>query len=916
MPRLSFDLRPFLLAVCLLTSASAWGLPRVGASTLPDDVGPGVEQLLAGQWSVLAGGDEVLSLAAGDDGRLWAGTEGGGLLRWDADGSFAQDLPGAGLPPIGTRIFAIAVAPDGAVWLAGSLGIARRFDGRWTAYGPAEGLPPGPFVALAIAPDGRVWTGSAHEGLAGLAPGESRWQVIDAVPFAPEPVDLPKGPGSKRIADLALDRAGRLWVAHGTGDSGKRPALSMLDTQRDRWKHLPPVAPGAATMSPSSDQIVALALDPATDDLWAASWGRGLLRRRADSGLWSAQEPPDCGRYLRQVAVVDDAVWMACGNALRGAGIARLQGDFWERWLAAEGQGLLAQVSSFGTLGEDLWLGLNGKPGAGGYLLTSRQTPDPQSARLLSSSPTLPPANAVTALLEDGDGALWVGTRGAGLLRRGQDGLWNRYTQASTGGRLPGDTVTDLALGAGQLWVATTKTQYQGRGYTDGGLGHLDLLSGNWLPALRAGSGGLPDGELSSLALDDEGRLWMGIGAATGGPAAGDVAFAGDGVALLDPRDGRLTRFDQGPGQPGLVGSTVLDLAWLPGGQLWLAAAYDSYSSSGRSVGGGVSRRQEERWTGWKVGQAGLLGWAGKGSGGGSFDLVSGDFRSIHADPGTGEVLAGTWAVDPAQPDEAIERWPRVDGVVNRWDGSAWRPQVLPNAGWVTAFARTAGIAWAGSSRGAALQDLGATHGQIPFDSTHGLWVSTSEAWEPLDLARLGLDLPAVTVLSLGADGQSLWIGTESGGVLRYRPAIDPPPATEAPPSPTATEVPASPTATEVPATPIATEAPPTELPSSTPEPEPTPTATSIPVEPSPTATEALSEPTAPPTAPPSPTATLLPVEPSPTAPGPTDPPTPAPPSPSPTAGPEPGATNQALNPWRAGMRCFLPRLEQRKKRR
>lgn len=869
----------------------------------PDRAAEGPATVLAGRWSLLAGGDEVLALGAGDDGRLWAGTEGGGLLRWNADGSFVQDLPGAGLPPIGSRIFAVERAPDGSVWLAGSLGIARRFDERWTHYGAAEGLPPGPYVALAFAPEGRVWAASAHEGLATLPPGEGRWLRLDAVPYAPEAADQPQGPGSQRIADLAYDGGGRLWVAHGTGDSGRRPALSMWDSGRDRWKHLAPVAPGAATMAPASDQIVALDVDPLSGDLWAASWGRGLLHRRALSGLWSAQEPPDCGRYLRQVALIDDAVWVACGNALRGAGIARLQGDAWERWLASEGQDLLSQVSAFGAHGEALWLGLNGKPGASGYLLLDRGAPDPSGAIPLSSGPRLPPANAVTALLEDGDGALWVGTRGAGLLRRGPEGLWTRYTQAGTGGLLPGDTVTDLALRAGQLWVATTKTHYQGRSYTDGGLGHLDLLSGNWRPALRAGSGGLPDGELSSLALDDAGRLWMGIGAAIGGPAAGDVAFAGDGVAVLDTRDGRLTTYDQGPGQAGLVGSTVLDLAWLPGGQLWLATAYDSYSSSGRSVGGGVSRRMDERWTGWKVGQAGLAGWAGQGHGGGSFDLVSGDFRSIHVDAASGEVLAGTWTVDPDRPDDAIARWPRVDGVVNRWDGSSWQPTVLPGAGWVTAFARTGAHAWAGSSRGAAMQDLGATHGLVPQDDVHGLWLRSEGSWEPLDLAPLGLDLPAVSALTLGADGRSLWIGTESGGVLRYQPALVPPePSTEpATPLPTATEVPPTEQAPDTPAAPPATETalPPTPSPSpSPPSPEPTDASTPTPA-PGPLATA---------------TAVATAAEPTPT---PLDlPPSPQPPGASPTAVPEPAGTEPSLNPWRAGYRCFLPRLEQRKRRR
>ncbi len=63
------------------------------------------------------------------------------------------------------------------------------------------------------------------------------------------------------------------------------------------------------------------------------------------------------------------------------------------------------------------------------------------------------PDDYIMALATGADGALWVGTEGAGLARR-HEGAWQVFTAASSD--LPDDSVWALAAGAdGALWVGT-----------------------------------------------------------------------------------------------------------------------------------------------------------------------------------------------------------------------------------------------------------------------------------------------------------------------------------------------------------------------------------------------------------------------------------------------------------------------------
>lgn len=190
------------------------------------------------------------------------------------------------------------------------------------------------------------------------------------------------------------------------------------------------------------------------------------------------------------------------------------------------------------------------------------------------SSPALG-SNLVYHLAEDASGAVWIGTFDAGLYRL-EAGV---VAPARLSTPLPGQQITALLDdGKGTLWIGTR----------DG----LARLSGGELTVFGPAEG-LPDPQVRSLALLRDGRLLIGtrqgaaflsdgrlspgprelaaerIASVVEDPALGDLWFAteGRGLARLTP-GGRLAFLGAGQGVPASLTQVFLDRD----GGLWLAA--------------------------------------------------------------------------------------------------------------------------------------------------------------------------------------------------------------------------------------------------------------------------------------------------------------------------------------------------------
>ncbi|MGA2869282.1 MAG: two-component regulator propeller domain-containing protein, partial [Verrucomicrobiota bacterium] len=104
-----------------------------------------------------------------------------------------------------------------------------------------------------------------------------------------------------------------------------------------------------------------------------------------------------------------------------------------------------------------------------------------------------PQGHAITAIVCDRKGKLWVGTEGDGLYQAGPDGRFEKV-----GGLSSGWIRTLFLDGGGTLWIGTT----------GGGLSRLQ--NGNIATNTYTMREGLLDNTISQILEDDEGNLWLG----------------------------------------------------------------------------------------------------------------------------------------------------------------------------------------------------------------------------------------------------------------------------------------------------------------------------------------------------------------------------------------------------------------------
>jgi diguanylate cyclase (GGDEF)-like protein/PAS domain S-box-containing protein len=157
------------------------------------------------------------SLAVAPDGRLWLGTNGDGLLRFDpARPEAVLHVPGRDGGSGGLAhptVHAVLVARDGRVWAGTGRGldVVDPRSGRIAHYRVRDGLAGDLVRALWQAPDGAVWIGS-HGGLNRATrdrSGALRFERPLLTVLRDEPMPV--------VYSLLADSAGRLWLGTDRG---------------------------------------------------------------------------------------------------------------------------------------------------------------------------------------------------------------------------------------------------------------------------------------------------------------------------------------------------------------------------------------------------------------------------------------------------------------------------------------------------------------------------------------------------------------------------------------------------------------------------------------------------------------------------------------------------------------------------
>ncbi len=467
--------------------------------------------------------DSILVLHPAGDGSLWIGSEGGGLLHYQA-GRFRHFGPEEGLT--NGFIRSVYTGHDGKLWVGSDRGFFRLEGDRFVRL---DGTPEIPLLSVrSIAEDAghRLWVATSIEILSvdqgrlvrHACPGPVPIAEVHALYSAPDgtlwsvtrtgPIRLQNGcgipdPTLPRVSVNALhqDNAGNLWI--GTAGQG------LL-----RYRA------GSVTTHQTPDSTVSVIFEDREQNLWAGLRD-GLLRlsRTAVTTLSTRDGLTDSN----VLTVYQDRAGVLWIVTLTGQ-LYRYEGRKLERFQGLPSGTDLVVRTVFQDRAGALWIGTSG---SGAIRLFHGQSSTYTTRQGLRS-------NSVRQILEDGAGGIWLAT-GSGLSRWDGHKITNYYIEDG----LSYPSVRSLALDRNGDIIAGT----------DGGLNRIHNLRVVPDPAFAQ----LSQEKIWAIHEDAGGVLWLGS----------------RGGGLFRIKAGRLSRFTV---RDGLLNDSIYQILELPRGKLWMSS--------------------------------------------------------------------------------------------------------------------------------------------------------------------------------------------------------------------------------------------------------------------------------------------------------------------------------------------------------
>jgi signal transduction histidine kinase/ligand-binding sensor domain-containing protein len=462
-----------------------------------------------------------------------------------------------GLPQ--NKATAVVQAHDGYLWVGTYNGLAR-FDGvRFTVFDDnnTPELRSSRITSLFEAADGTLWIGTESGDVTRYKDGH----------FASVPLHANWSGG--KIYAISSDETGDVWLMNEAGE---------LARVRDGRVLTPPAGVIA--------KVVALTRS-ANGEIWVDRDGRVSLLKQGQ--LQPVEFPatiPATYPYVQGIAAGrDDSLWVACDNRIRkwkeGKWVADLGPAPWGWGLAGNFMETSGGVLAGGNSSDGLWL----------VFPNPTNTLSTNTLALHFTHTNGMPSDWVISLCEDRERNLWCGT-GAGLVMVRPNNI-ETISPPDKWKNCP--VLSVLPAPEGALWIGTE------------GAGLYRLLNGGWTNFDSAQ--GIRNPNVWSLAADGAGKIWAGTWG--GGlfeqkddafdfapglekfllpvPAllfVGDALWIGTPEGALRYHDGKLKRFAEMAGQPfGDVRAMARDKS----GALWFGTA-----------GGGLVRLQNEKFSRFK----------------------------------------------------------------------------------------------------------------------------------------------------------------------------------------------------------------------------------------------------------------------------------------------------------------------------
>ncbi len=479
--------------------------------------------------------NDVYSILEDKHGNLWFATYGGGVSRYDGK-RFTTFNTQNGLA--GNTVFSILEDSHGNLWFGTIGGGLSCYDGKsFTTINAKNGLVSDSILSIGEDGNGNLWFGSNGSGLSCYHP------IRDALSRPASRVDfttytMADGLAQNSIYSILADHAGNLWFGTDKGGvstcrpvSGKSKAVFTNFTTREGL---------------CSNSVMSI-LEDDFGFLWFATDGGGVSRY-GPSDPKPAEHQGAIQKSFTTFSVSEGLAGnqVFCMNADKsgniyfgtgGEGISRYDGRAFRSYTAREGLPNLTVFAVFEDHTGIFWFGTyeGGLCRYDGKSFTSFTLADGLAS------------NQVSCIFEDLNNILWVCTYGGGVSR--YDG--KSFTNYSTREGLVNNTVScGLQARDSSFWFGTSGA----------GVSHFD---GKQFTNYNTNQG-LAGNTITSIMEDKQGKLWF--------------SSLGKGVSCLDPHSPEQ-RFINFTTHEGLADNSVYSMLQDKGGNYWFG-----------TYGGGLSR--------------------------------------------------------------------------------------------------------------------------------------------------------------------------------------------------------------------------------------------------------------------------------------------------------------------------------------